>query len=49
MKAGVAQTCTARRPDQAPNTVTSITAIPYFHWANRGPSAMRVWIPTASA
>jgi DUF1680 family protein len=24
----------------------SLTAIPYFRWANRGPSAMRVWIPT---
>lgn len=23
-----------------------LTAIPYFRWANRGPSAMRVWIPT---
>jgi DUF1680 family protein len=21
-------------------------AIPYFRWANRGPNAMRVWIPT---
>jgi len=24
-----------------------LTAIPYFRWANRGPNAMRVWIPTA--
>lgn len=23
----------------------AITAIPYFAWANRGPDAMRVWIP----
>jgi uncharacterized protein len=23
-----------------------LTAIPYFRWANRGPNAMRVWIPT---
>ena len=23
------------------------SAIPYFRWANRGPNAMRVWIPTA--
>jgi DUF1680 family protein len=23
----------------------NLTAIPYFAWANRGPSAMRVWIP----
>ena len=25
-----------------------LTAIPYFVWANRGPSAMRVWIPRAA-
>ena len=25
----------------------TLTAIPYFRWANRGPNAMRVWIPTA--
>jgi DUF1680 family protein len=24
---------------------TALTAIPYFAWANRGPGAMRVWIP----
>jgi len=24
----------------------SITAIPYFSWANRGKSAMQVWLPT---
>jgi uncharacterized protein len=30
----------------APAPVT-LTAIPYFRWANRGPNAMRVWIPTA--
>ena len=24
---------------------TRLTAIPYFRWANRGPGAMRVWIP----
>ena len=24
---------------------TRLTAIPYFAWANRGPGAMRVWIP----
>jgi DUF1680 family protein len=26
--------------------VTTLKAIPYFRWANRGPNAMRVWIPT---
>jgi hypothetical protein len=23
----------------------TVTAIPYFQWDNRGPGAMRVWIP----
>jgi DUF1680 family protein len=27
--------------------VGPVTAIPYFRWANRGPGAMRVWIPTS--
>ncbi len=37
-----------------PGTVTPVrqraelTAIPYFAWANRGPGAMRVWIPQAT-
>jgi DUF1680 family protein len=31
----------------APAAPATITAIPYFRWANRGPNAMRVWIPTA--
>lgn len=26
-----------------------LTAIPYYLWANRGPSAMRVWVPLARA
>ena len=26
-----------------------VTAIPYFRWANRGPCAMRVWIPTTES
>ncbi|MGH3282455.1 MAG: glycoside hydrolase family 127 protein, partial [Trebonia sp.] len=30
----------------AERTVT-LTAIPYFQWDNRGPGAMRVWIPVA--
>jgi len=25
----------------------TVTAIPYFQWDNRGPGAMRVWIPAA--
>jgi uncharacterized protein len=28
-----------------PTAPISLTAIPYFAWANREPSAMRVWIP----
>jgi hypothetical protein len=27
----------------------TVTAIPYFQWDNRGPGAMRVWIPVAGA
>jgi DUF1680 family protein len=25
-----------------------LTAVPYFRWGNRGPNAMRVWIPTVT-
>lgn len=38
--APVGATSEARRP--AP-----LVAIPYYSWANRGPAAMRVWIPRA--
>jgi DUF1680 family protein len=27
--------------------LAAVTAIPYFQWDNRGPGAMRVWIPVA--
>ena len=27
----------------------SLTAIPYYAWANRGPNAMRVWLPMAAS
>jgi uncharacterized protein len=30
-------------------TAARLRAIPYFAWANRGPSAMRVWIPRSDA
>jgi uncharacterized protein len=30
----------------APTRPAELTAIPYFRWGNRGPNAMRVWIPT---
>lgn len=31
---------------RAPAAPMDITLIPYYAWANRGPYAMRVWIPT---
>ena len=33
--------------DPSPPAVAdaTLTAIPYFRWANRGANAMRVWIP----
>ena len=34
------------RQAAAPYEPATLTAIPYFRWANRGPNAMRVWIPT---
>ena len=37
----------ALRPRRAAPAPATLTAIPYFRWANRGPNAMRVWIPTA--
>lgn len=33
--------------DAAEQRSVALTAIPYFRWANRGPAAMRVWIPVA--
>jgi DUF1680 family protein len=30
---------------QLPSRPVKLTAIPYYAWANRGPHAMRVWIP----
>jgi DUF1680 family protein len=32
-----------------PVTGVAAVAIPYFQWDNRGPGAMRVWIPSTSA
>jgi DUF1680 family protein len=28
-----------------PRRAAALTAVPYYAWANRGPGAMRVWIP----
>ncbi|MDX6344800.1 MAG: hypothetical protein QOH87_4938, partial [Trebonia sp.] len=42
---------TATAPAAAPvppgpdDRAVTVTAIPYFQWDNRGPGAMRVWIP----
>ncbi|MFI7542370.1 glycoside hydrolase family 127 protein [Actinoplanes sp. NPDC049599] len=35
-------------PVTPPTTATTVTAVPYFLWANRTPGAMRVWIPLAA-
>ncbi len=32
--------------DPARRSSDEIELVPYFSWANRGPSTMRVWIPT---
>ena len=40
-----------RRMDEsipASSTSVTLTAIPYYAWANRGPNAMRVWIPDST-
>jgi DUF1680 family protein len=36
-----------RATPQAGHAATTAVAIPYFQWDNRGPGAMRVWIPAA--
>jgi hypothetical protein len=41
------QLYTSRTDTAAPRSrPATLTAIPYFRWGNRGPNAMRVWIPT---
>lgn len=32
---------------QEPRTSVALTAIPHYAWANRGPNAMKVWLPRA--
>jgi hypothetical protein len=32
--------------DEVHTVTKSITAIPYYTWANRGGNAMEVWLPT---
>jgi DUF1680 family protein len=31
------------------NDACDVELIPYFDWANRGPSTMRVWLPLATS
>jgi DUF1680 family protein len=38
---------TPRQLPPPPSDTLDITLIPYFAWANRGPSLMEVWIPLA--
>lgn len=33
--------------EEAAGTPVAVSAIPYYAWANRGPGAMRVWLPLA--
>jgi len=33
------------RSESLPQQAVKLTAVPYYAWANRGPGAMRVWIP----
>lgn len=44
----VASSSSAAPPAPRDGLVT-LTAIPYFQWDNRGPGAMRVWIPVVQA
>lgn len=37
----------ALAPDAAAMRAVTVTAIPYYAWANREPGAMRVWLPRA--
>ncbi|MEU8234279.1 beta-L-arabinofuranosidase domain-containing protein [Actinoplanes sp. NPDC048967] len=39
---------TGPRDEPPATTAGTVTAIPYFLWANRAPGPMRVWIPTAA-
>lgn len=35
----------AADPGATPGTPVDVALVPYHHWAERGPSAMRVWLP----
>ena len=38
-----------RNGEEAGRRPISLTAVPYYAWANRGPNAMRVWVPIAGS
>jgi hypothetical protein len=38
-----------RTPDDGTPVAVQLKLVPYYSWSNRGPSTMRVWIPTADA
>jgi hypothetical protein len=40
-----AERLNARSDGTVERSEVAVTAIPYFTWANRGPSEMMVWIP----
>ncbi len=37
------------RPEPGPTRPGTLTAVPYYAWANRGPNRMLVWLPEAGA
>jgi hypothetical protein len=38
-----------REQVERPGRVVALTFIPYYAWANRGPSRMEVWVPYTTA
>jgi uncharacterized protein len=37
-----------RSPDAVTGDTITVPLVPYHQWANRGPSTMRVWVPTTN-
>ena len=46
---GIGRTIQLTASGARPAQRVTLTAVPYFQWDNRGPGAMRVWIPAATA
>ena len=44
-----AQTASDRSSGERSKSSTAVDLVPYFSWANRGPSTMRVWIPVLTS